>query len=324
MEMVVKAQSLTKRYGNISAVDHLDLAVFEGEVFGLLGPNGAGKTTTIRMLTGQTQPTSGTATIANHDIIHEPTKAKQQIGVVPDVSNIYDEMSAWDNLVFAAQLYGVSKDEREKRAKELLELFGLYERRRDRIAGFSRGMKRRLTIAAALIHKPKLLFLDEPTTGLDVQSMRMIRSLIKELNANGVTIFLTTHYIEEADQLCQRIAIINRGKIATVNSPEELKASIEERQIIEVSFSTSRDLEDKLKSLSCVNDASVFGDKCRLRVDDASEAVPSLVDFARKNNLKIVSINTLRPSLEDAFVKLTGLSTEVMKADKEPAKKKTE
>jgi len=322
MNSIVKTQGLTKQYGDVLAVDNLDLEVSEGEIFGLLGPNGAGKTTTIRMLTGQTTPTSGTATVANHDIIHQPTKAKQQIGVIPDISNIYEEMSAWDNLIFAAQLYSVPKIEREKRAKELLELFGLYERRKDRVAGFSRGMKRRLTIAAALIHKPKLLFLDEPTSGLDVQSLRMIRTLIKELNEDGVTVFLTTHHIEEADQLCQRIAIINKGKIVTVDTPERLKASMEKRQVIEVSFTASRGLEDKLKGLSCVTDVSMLGDKCRLQVDEASEAVPSLVDFARKNSLKIISINTLNPSLEEAFVKLTGLSPEVMKTEKEPVKKK--
>jgi len=321
--IAVKVQNLTKQYGNILAVDHLNLEVSEGEIFGLLGPNGAGKTTTIRILTGQTKPTSGTATIASYDIIRESIKAKQQMGVVPDVSNVYDEMSAWDNLIFAAQLYGVPKIEREKRAKELLELFELYERRKDHVGDFSKGMKRRITIAAALIHKPKLLFLDEPTSGLDVQSSRIIRSLIKELNDNGVTVFLTTHYIEEADQLCQRIAIINKGKIVAVDNPEKFKASMEERQIIEVSFSPPESF-DKLKGLSCVNDVSKLGDKCRLYVDDTSEAVPSIVDFANKNNLKIVSINTLKPSLEDAFVKLTGLSSDVMKTEKEPVKKKTE
>jgi len=322
MNIVVAVHDLTKSYGELTAVDHISFEVEEGEIFAFLGPNGAGKTTTIRMLTGQTKPTSGIATVAGYDIIHEPIKAKQHVGVVPEVSNIYEEMNAWDNLIFAAQLYSVPKVDREKRAKELLELFGLYERRKDHVASFSRGMKRRLTIATALIHKPKMLFLDEPTTGLDVQSSRMIRNLIKELNDGGVTVFLTTHYIEEADQLCQRVAIINQGRIVTVDNPEKLKASMEERHVVEISFTPSRDLDDELRRLSCVNNVSRLGDKCRLNVDDASEAIPSLIDFARKNSLRIVSINTLKPSLEDAFVKLTGLSSEVMTVEKEPVKKK--
>ncbi len=322
MNSIVNARGLTKQYAKVLAVDHLYLEVFEGEIFGLLGPNGAGKTTTIRMLTGQTTPTLGDATVANYDIIREPTKAKKQIGVIPDISNVYEEMSAWDNLIFAAQLYSIPKNEQEKRAKELLELFELFERRKDHVSGFSRGMKRRLTIAAALIHKPKLLFLDEPTTGLDVQSLRIIRSLIKELNKDGTTIFLTTHYIEEADQLCQRIAIIDKGKIVTVDRPEKLKALMESRQVIEVSFIAPKGLEDKLKRLSCVTDVLMLGDKCRLQVNEVSEAIPSIIDFARENNLKIVSINTLKPSLEEAFVKLTGVSPEVMKTEKEVFKKK--
>lgn len=321
MDTIVKASGLTKQYGHLLAVDHIDLEVFKGEIFGLLGPNGAGKTTTIRMLTGQTKPTSGAALIAGYDIIHEPIKAKESVGVVPEVSNVYDEMSAWDNLIFAAELYGVPRSERSKRAAELLKLFGLYERRGDKVGNFSKGMKRRLTIAAALIHKPCIVFLDEPTTGLDVQSSRMIRNLLKELNRSGVTIFLTTHYIEEADQLCQRIAIINQGKIVALDSPEKLKAKAEEEHVVEVSLSPAKDLEGQLKNLKYVSGVSRVGDKFGLYVKDASEAIPILIDFCRENNLKIVSINTLKPSLEDAFVKITGLSPEVMAIEKEHAKK---
>lgn len=321
LEAVVKAQDLTKRYPDVLAVDHIELEVYRSEFFGLLGPNGAGKTTTIRMLTGQTKPTSGVAMVADYDIIHEPIKAKEYVGVVPEVSNVYDEMSAWDNLVFAAELYGVPRNERNKRTTQLLELFGLYERRGDRVGNFSRGMKRRLTIAAALIHKPRIVFLDEPTTGLDVQSSRMIRNLMKELNKSGVTIFLTTHYIEEADQLCQRVAIINQGKIVALDSPEKLKAIVEERHVVEVSFSPPKDLDDQLKGLKHVSDVSRVGDKFRLYVEDASEVIPMLIDFGRENNLRIASINTLKPSLEDAFVKITGLSPEVMATEKEHAKK---
>jgi ABC-2 type transport system ATP-binding protein len=324
MGSAIKALNLTKYYGNLLAVDHVNFEVEQGEIFGFLGPNGAGKTTTIRMLTGQTRPTTGTVAVAEYDVVRESIKAKERVGVVPEVSNVYDEMSAWDNLFFAAQLYGVAKNEREKRAKELLELFGLYERRADRAGNFSKGMKRRLTIAAALIHKPSILFLDEPTSGLDVQSSRMIRSLTKDLNKDGVTVFLTTHYIEEADQLCQRVAMINQGKIVAVDNPEKLKAAVEKHQIIEVSFDQAQNLEHKLASLKHVSKAVQAGDKFRLHVGNTSEAVSLLVDFARENGLKIVSINTLNPSLEDAFVKLTGLSSEVMKAEKEPVKKKAE
>jgi ABC-2 type transport system ATP-binding protein len=204
LENAIEVANLTKRFDSILAVDDITFEVEKGQVFGFLGPNGAGKTTTIRLLTGLTRPTSGTITVAGRNVVKEPYKAKERVGVVPEVSNLYDEMSARDNLIFSAQLYGVSKNEREKRAKELLELFGLYERRSDRVGNFSRGMKRRLTIAAALIHKPDILFLDEPTTGLDVQSSRMIRGLTKELNKNGTTVFLTTHYIESRKNSCRR------------------------------------------------------------------------------------------------------------------------
>jgi ABC-2 type transport system ATP-binding protein len=320
-ENAIEVTDLTKRYDGILAVDNITFHVQKGEIFGFLGPNGAGKTTTIKLLTGLIRPTLGTIRVAGLDMIRESNNAKEHLGVVPEVSNIYDEMSAWDNLIFAAQLYRVPKAERENRAKELLELFGLYERRTDWAGNFSKGMKRRLTITAALIHKPGILFLDEPTSGLDVQSSRMIRNLTKDLNKNGTTIFLTTHYIEEADQLCQRVAIINQGKIVAVDNPEKLKASVEKHQIIEVSFDQTQNLEHKLASLKNVNKAAQVGDKFRLHVRNTSETVPLIIDFARQNGLKIVTINTLNPSLEDAFAEMTGLSSEAMAAEKEQGKK---
>ena len=234
MADAIEVSGLTKYYERFLAVDHISFEVKQGEIFGFLGPNGAGKTTTTRMLTGQTKPTSGTLMVSGKDVIQQPVDAKKSMGVVPENSNVYDEMSAWDNLIFAAQLYRVPREKREGKAKELLELFGLYERRKDRAGVFSKGLKRRLTIAAALVHTPSILFLDEPTSGLDVQSSRMIRNLVKDLNKTGVTVFLTTHYLEEADQLCQRVAMINKGKIVALDTPEKLKASVEKHQIIEV------------------------------------------------------------------------------------------
>ena len=317
MADAIEVAGLTKYYDNFLAVDHISFEVKKGEIFGFLGPNGAGKTTTTKMLTGQTKPSSGTLMVANKDVIRLPVEAKESIGVVPENSNVYDEMSAWDNLIFAAQLYRVPKEKRETKAKELLELFGLNERRKDRAGIFSKGLKRRLTIAAALVQSPSILFLDEPTSGLDIQSSRIIRNLIKDLNKTGVTVFLTTHYIEEADQLCQRVAIINKGKIVAIDNPEKLKASVEKHQIIEISFDKPINLEQKLKSTESIEKIIQFGDKFKVYVKNTSEAVSLLSDFAKNNGLKIVSINTLSPTLEDVFVELTGLSTEILKTEKE-------
>jgi len=320
MQIMVSIINLTKQYGPLLAVDHINLEINRGEFFGLLGPNGAGKTTTIRILSGLTKPSSGTATVMGFDVARETVKVKEQIGVVPEVSNVYEDISAWENLMFTAELHGVPIQERTIKSKELLELFGLYERRNDDVVKFSKGMKRSLTIAAALIHEPKLLFLDEPTTGLDVQSARRIRNMVQELNRKGVTVLLTTHYIEEADQLCDRIGILNRGKIVAVESPEKLKASVQSIHVVELSFERAfHGLEDELKNLNFVEDVTRLGDKFKIYTRACSMLVPSLVDFSRHRDLQIVSINTVQPSLEDAFIQITGLSLEAMMMEKEHA-----
>jgi ABC-2 type transport system ATP-binding protein len=320
MEIATKVQDLTKRYPNVLAVDSIEFEVNKGEFFGFLGPNGAGKTTTINILTGVTRATSGTASILGYDLAREPVKAKEHIGVVPDTSNLYDEMTAWANIIFCAKLHGVSKETRERRGNELLKTVGLYDRRNDRVGTFSRGMKKRLMIAAALVHEPEILFLDEPTTGLDVQGAREVRSLIRELNRRGTTVFLTTHYLEEADLCCQRIAIIAKGKIISQDTPEKLKLGTQAEQVIEVSFDQTKDLADKLKRLDHVRDVVAVGDKFRLLVYDSSETLPLIFDFAKENKLKVVSISTLKPTLEEAFVKITGLRLEVMSIEKEQMK----
>ena len=317
IETAIKVQDLTKRYPNVLAVDHVSFEVYRGEFFGFLGPNGAGKTTTINMLTGVTKANSGKASILGHDLAIEPVKAKEHIGVVPDASSVYDEMTAWDNISFGAKLHSVPKEKREDRAKDLLKIVDLYDRRNDRVGTFSRGLKKRLMIATALVHMPEILFLDEPTTGLDVQSARQVRGLVKELNRKGTTVFLTTHYLEEADQCCQRIAIIARGKIVIADTPEKLKTMAQAEQVIEVSFDHAEDAADKLKRLSYVRDVVAAGDKFRLYVEDPSETLPLIFDFAKENHLRIVSINTLKPTLEDAFVKLTGLRPEILSVEKE-------
>jgi len=233
-DTIIQVSDLTKHYGEILAVDHINFEVNKGEVFGFLGPNGAGKTTTIRMLTGLSKPTDGKASILGFDINSEIAQIKKHIGVVPEISNLYDELAAFGNLLFMAQLYGVPSRERKKKAEELLKTFRLYERKDSLFRTFSRGMKRALTIAAALIHNPEILFLDEPTIGLDVVASRSLRNLISNLRQQGITIFLTTHYLEEADLLCDRVAILVKGRILTIDTPESLKAKTDKKSLEEV------------------------------------------------------------------------------------------
>ena len=237
--LAIEVKHLTKRFGDFQAISDLNFSVQDGETFGFLGPNGAGKTTTIRILTGISAPTEDSASIFGLDIVKETITAKKKMGIVSETSNVYDDLSAWRNLMFSAELYGIAKSVREKRGQELLELFGLWARKDDKARGYSKGMKRRLTLAMGLINEPRLLFLDEPTSGLDVQSNLIIRDVIRDLNSRKVTVFLTTHNIEEANLVCDRVAIVNRGQIAAIDSPEKLKGTIQSVQSVEVAFDRS-------------------------------------------------------------------------------------
>lgn len=299
---------LTKKFGSLTALNNISFSVGEGETFGFLGPNGAGKTTTIRILTGVSRPTSGTAAIFGHDIEHDKIAARQSMGIVSENSNVYDDLTAWQNMMFSAELYHVGRKEREEKADELLRKFELYDRRDDKAHGFSKGMKRRLTLAMGLVNSPRLLFLDEPTSGLDVQSNLIIRDVVSDLVLEGVTVFLTTHNIEEANVMCDRVAIINKGNIVAIDAPEALKKTIQSVQSIEVSFEhNSADQLEELGRLPMVNEVQKSGDKFKLYTEDPSEVIDAVVDYAQKNKLKIVSITTLGPSLEDVFIRLTGL-----------------
>ncbi len=308
MDNAIEVSDLTKHYGSITAVDGITFRVARGEFYGLLGPNGAGKTTTIRMLTGLTKPYIRNSKVAGRDCIREALAVKQRIGVVSEVSNLYNEMSAWDNLMFIGELYGVDKLTRETQAKQLLETFQLHDRRNDHLLGYSKGMKRRVRIAAALLHRPEVLFLDEPTSGLDVQSSRLIRSIIRELNGEGVTVFLTTHYIDEADQLCDRVAIIRQGKIVVEGSPERLKSSLQGEHVVEVAFDRDESsVEMFLRADPNVKEVSKQGDKYQIRTGSPSTTIQRVSQFAASNGFEIVTMNTKQPSLEDVFVKCTGL-----------------
>jgi ABC-2 type transport system ATP-binding protein len=302
----IEVSQLTKVYpaakGNapVRAVDRIDFAVREGEVFGFLGPNGAGKTTTIRMLTGLTRPTSGRARVLEFDLATEVTRIKKHIGVVPEVSNLYDELSAFDNLVFAMQLYGVPRAGWRPRAEALLARFRLSEKRHTPFAKLSRGMKRALTIAAALAHRPSLVFLDEPTAGLDVMHARNVRQMVARLKDEGVTVFLTTHYLEEAERLCDRVAIIVKGRIIALDTVNGLKAAAQDRTIIEVSLSDGNG-QIETKRTECVS--------------DLAKSVSTALAQAQAEGRRVLAVNTVRPTFEEVFLKATGLSAEAMWVD---------
>lgn len=314
---IIQVQGLSKRFGDIQAVDGLDFSVKEGEIFGFLGPNGAGKTTTIRMLVGLLRPDSGSALVNGHDVLKEPVRAKESVGVVPESSNLYGELSALENLIYMAQLYGLPKKEWRGRSEELLQEFNLLDRKDGKFQGFSRGMKRRLTIAAALIHRPRILFLDEPTTGLDVMSARGLRGMVKKLKKKGVTVFLTTHLIQEAEDLCDRVAIIVKGKIRVTDTPEALKEKVRETEVLEIRPNpVSQGLLSKLESLTGVEKATLIEDKLRLYGKSLHQSVYQILNQLNAEGVSILSIQTLTPTLEDAFVKLTGVDAEVMRIDK--------
>jgi ABC-2 type transport system ATP-binding protein len=319
-EPAIEVRGLVKRFGPVQALAGVDFTVRAGELFGFLGPNGAGKTTTINVLTGLARPDSGTIRVAGIDCSADPKAAQRLIGVVPDESNLYPELTGFENLSFCGALYGMRKREREARARELLETFGLADAGDRRFGGYSKGMQRKLTIAAAIIHQPSILFLDEPTTGIDVASARQIRQLIADLHRSGATIFLTTHYIEEAERLCQRIAFIVAGRIVRTDSLAALMQQAEGRHIVEFSLSaTDRDL--------CRPLTAAFPDlRCesvgagRLRVESSRPLnIGPLVHFFEEHHLEVTEARKVRPSLEEVFVRITGLETTAMQKEKERA-----
>ena len=304
MESVIEVQNLTKIYEKLIAVDHVSFNVKKGEIFGFLGPNGAGKTTTLRMLTGIIKPNEGYAKILGYDIQKEPLKAKQNIGVVPETSNAYVDLTAWQNMILMAELYGIPKKDAEKRSKELLKLLGLYDRRDNKVKGFSKGMKQRLILCMALVNDPYLTFLDEPTSGLDVQSTRMIREILLEFPKEGKTIFLTTHNMDEASHLCDRVAIINHGRIAAIDRPVTLKNMIRKLISVEVSFDGAIKI-DSLSEIPHVDEIRKEGDRFIISTENVDNLIHYLTNFAEYNNLKILGLNTMEPSLEEVFIKLT-------------------
>jgi len=298
----IEAMGLHKKFGNVTAVDDVSFKVKEGEIFGFLGPNGAGKTTTIRMLTGLLKPDKGYATIMGYKIMEEPIKAKMLMGVVPEEANPYPDLSSWDNLMLVGRLYGLSKRDIKDKASRLLKLLGLYEIMERRAKNLSKGQRQKLLVAMALINDPKVLFLDEPTGGLDVLNARKIRELILELKKDGVTVFLTTHNVEEAGALCDRIAIIKDGRIVELGSPEELKIKVGAYTYVAITFNRAIE-EDELSFLkSC--EYKLQASRLLIVCARPVEAIVKAIEFAKAVGLEILDIRISSPTLEDVFVKV--------------------
>lgn len=308
MDAVV-VTNLTKRYGKFTALHGINFAVHEGEFFGFLGPNGAGKTTTVRILTGILPPDSGRVKVNGYDIVRDPIAAKQTMGIVPEMANVYIDLTAWGNLMLMGELYGVPRRDRRRRAQELLTEFELWDRRNSLAKTFSKGMRQRLLLAMALINTPRILFLDEPTSGLDVQSARMIREKLERLHEQGVTIFLTTHNLNEANRLCQRVAIINHGRIIAIDPPEALRRTASELRVVEARLDGSI-APLALAGIPSAHKYKLDSDTARFYTDQPDRLIKELVRIAVENELEIAALNTVEPSLEEVFLKLTDTDSE--------------
>ena len=305
----VETNGLTRRFGSLMAVDHLSFEVKEGEVFGLLGPNGAGKTTTVRMLACLISPSEGSARVGGYDIGRDSLKVRQIVGILTENPSLYERLTAYENMDFFAEAYGLSDvQEKRNRIRELLEFFELWKRRNDKVATFSKGMKQKLAIARALVHKPPILFLDEPTAGLDPESSKGIRDLMERLSQREKhTILLCTHHLEDAEKLCSRVMIINRGKSVIVGSPDELRDKIAGQPVLQVTLKKlNQKIIEAVKELKQVKEVDVddSASKLIITLDDVKSATPEVVRSIVYAGGMVLSVNALRPSLEETYLKL--------------------
>ncbi len=317
--VVVSVNNLTKVFnGKIKAVDSISFNVKQGEIFGFLGPNGAGKSTTINMLTTLYHSTSGTAKIFGYDNLKDPTKIRRIVGVVPQEYTADEDMTGSENITFCADLYGIPKKTSKPRALELLNLVGLDDVEKRKVSTYSGGMRRRLELACGLINRPKLLFLDEPTLGLDVQTRTAIWEYIKKLKEEyQMTLFLTTHYLEEADELCDRIAIIDHGHIVKIGSPAELKASIG-GDIIELGVKeTNVDLSDLISEVKLVKEVKKANSHYRIKAELGEEVAPAIIDILRSKGYHVTRISLTKPTLDEAYLEYTGRSLRQEQSDQE-------
>ena len=309
MAVSIETTNITRRFDSFLAVDRLSFRVAEGEVFGILGPNGAGKTTTIRILACLISPSSGSATVAGHDIVSNAQRIREVVGILTENPSLYERLTAYENMDFFAEAYNLSNaQERKSRIKVLLDFFDLWERKDDKVSKFSKGMKQKLAIARALVHDPPVLFLDEPTAGLDPEAAKGIRELVENLSKREKhTIVLSTHHLEDAERLCSRVMIINRGRSVFVGTPDELRKSASYSPVLRITFAElNQNIVDTVSNLPGVKEVKIEGSRNGLLVtlNDADRLTPEVVRNAVQAGGMILSVNVLRPTLEEAYLKL--------------------
>ena len=307
MTFAIEVENLHKSFGDFQAVQGATFTAEAGEVLSLLGPNGAGKSTTISMLSGLLAPTSGDACIMGHSVIREPELAKQNLGVVPQDIALYPDLSARENLVFWGKMYGLRGAALKSRVEEVLEIIGLTDRQKDHVGKFSGGMKRRVNIGAALLHKPAVIIMDEPTVGIDPQSRRHILDNVKELNLKGMTVLYTTHYMEEAAELSDHIAIMDKGKVIAYGTHDELIKLVGQQTRIDITLnSEAQKILEAWRTTEGVAGIDATDGKVTVLVDDSNRVLPRLFEAAAKVSVRITSVDIQEPNLETVFLHLTG------------------
>ena len=309
MPNILQVQNLAKNYGDFQAVKGISFNIEEGEIFSLLGPNGAGKTTTISMLSTLYTPTSGDATIGGHSVTKDPMGVRNIIGVVPQDLALYEDLTARENLVFWGQMYGLGGKALNSRVDEVLEQIGLTDKAKNRVKTYSGGMKRRVNIGVGLLHKPRVLFMDEPTVGIDPQSRRAILDTVKDLNRQGMTLLYTTHYMEEAEELSNRVGIIDHGELIAIGSQKELTQQVGQSETLILHISENDDpqaLVVAFKGIQGVLEANVINHEISIITPSAKDILASVVSKANERGIKIHSIDIREPNLEAVFLHLTG------------------
>ncbi len=300
----IMIKDLVKRFGDLTAVDHLSLTVQQCEIFGLLGPNGSGKTTTINMVSGLSEPTSGEIQVMGYDLQHNLRQVRQLLGAVSQETALYDELSAWENMDFHAEIFGIPRSEKKKRITRMLELVQLIDRKDSPVGTFSGGMKRRLALARALLHGPDLIYLDEPTLGVDIQSRRAIWDYILQLRDYCKTVLITTNYLEEAQALCDRIAIIDHGKLIAVDTPAQLKQRFG-GSVVELEIAHPNHSAEALRAINGVKQVEEAGNQIKVTTEAGQNVVPQIINIiARDSEIKAIEVR--EPNLDEVFLNLTG------------------